>query len=256
MRQVPPKPFFALVGQGRVGRALAAYLSARQLPYRVITRSSLISQITPDQAPFSAALLAVSDSSIAEVAREFREIAGFKVPLVHFSGSVQVEGVHGFHPLFSFTTRELEPTEFEKIPFLLDPGEANLFREIFADFKNPFFELSHKRDARYHALCVLLGNLPLVIQDTCARHLEGEFGVPRDACAPFLASLLKNFETAMASNPKSLVAGPIARRDQSMTQLHLDALRGDAFLNDLYALFVKHSWPEFPAPRRSDEKHP
>jgi 2-dehydropantoate 2-reductase len=243
MRQVPlEKPFFALVGQGRVGRALAAYLSAQQLPHRVFTRDSHLSEIISSKTQVRAVLLAVSDPAIAELGKLLRESG---LPLIHFSGSVRLEGGYGFHPLYSFTERRLSPDEFARIPFLCDPGHASVFREIFPELGNPVFELKTPRDARYHALCVLLGNLPLLIQDRVARALQTDYAVPREACLPYLQSLLANF-TSASEMPTVSVAGPIARRDVQTTAGHLKSVAFDPFLNDLYSLLLKETWPEYP----------
>ncbi len=243
MRQVPlEKPFFALVGQGRVGRALAAYLSAQQLPHRVFARDSFLSEILSSKTHVRAVLLAVSDSALAGVGKMLQSS---ELPIVHFSGSVRLEGGYGFHPLYSFTERSVGPEEFAHVPFLCDPGHARVFREIFPELGNPVYELKTPRDARYHALCVLLGNLPLLIQDRAARSLHSDYAVPREACLPFLQSLLANFASArqMQSVP---VAGPIARRDALTTAAHLNAVGSDPFLQALYSLLLEETWPEYP----------
>ncbi|MEO5667710.1 MAG: DUF2520 domain-containing protein [Bdellovibrionota bacterium] len=227
-----------------MGRAFAAYLDARQLPYRVITRDSLISEITASDVRFTAVLLAISDGSLNTVATLLSDCC---VPLVYFSGSAQVPNALAFHPLYSFTNRSISLEDFEKIPFICDPGNGNKFTEIFAGFSNPVFEMDRARDARYHALCVMLGNLPLLIQDRAARTLERDFGLPREACLPFLDSLLKNF--SVATSQTSLVAGPVARKDAATTALHLSALEGDSFLGALYRLLVEDAWPEYPLVR-------
>jgi len=249
MRQVPlTKPFFALLGQGRVGRALAAYLSARNLSYQTLPRQRALDEILSPRAPFSAVLLAVSDSAIPELVSS---LGACPVPIVHFSGSVRVEGARAFHPLYSFTDRALSVAEFETIPFIADPGSAAHFSDIFPAFVNPVIEMSRARDARYHALCVLLGNLPLLIQDRAARALERDYGLPRKACVPFLESLVSNFSASTAtSSPDSLVAGPVARRDVETTAAHLDAVADDPLMGALYRLLVEDRWPEYPTERK------
>jgi hypothetical protein len=251
MRQVPfEKPFFALVGQGRVGRALAAYLSAQQLPHRVFARDTYLSEILSSKADLRAVLLAVSDPALPELCKSLRETG---LPLIHFSGSARLEEAYGFHPLYSFTDRVVSPGEFANIPFLCDPGHARVFHEIFPELLNPVFELKTARDARYHALCVLLGNLPLLIQDRAARTLETDYSVPREACLPYLRSLLTNFANASQTQGVS-VAGPIARRDVETTRAHLASVTNDPLLGALYKLLLETTWPDNPLD--SKEVHP
>jgi hypothetical protein len=238
---------------------LAAYLKARELPHRVFARNSYFRDISDSAAEIRAVLLAVSDPAIAGLAEELSRIAALKSPLVHFSASAQTPKALGFHPLASFNGREISREDFEKIPFIADPGEKARFKEIFAEFVNPVVELDRARDARYHALCVLLGNIPLVVQDAAARALQKDFGLPRESCLPLLESLLSNFARAPAKTPAgddrrreahleaetlALVAGPVARRDSATTLKHLAAVEKDLFLSAAYRLFVGHAWPE------------
>ncbi len=248
MRQVPSKSIFALVGQGRVGRAWAAYLKARQLPFRVYTRASLLTRLQEDAPSLRAILLAVSDPNLESLVKDLHE-AHIPGPYVHFSGSRQPQGAWGFHPLFSFTDRNLKTEEFETIPFLCNPGEAAAFRDIFPELPNPVHELSRPRDSRYHALCVLLGNLPLLIQDQVARALGKDFGLPRNHMTPFLESLLKNFAEGEFAPSSTLVAGPVARKDRASVEAHLNALRSEPPLQSLYETLIAWGWPEFHSPQ-------
>jgi predicted short-subunit dehydrogenase-like oxidoreductase (DUF2520 family) len=255
MGQVPQKPIFALVGQGRVGRAFAAYLKARQLPFIVLERKEIFSLAPSEASSLRAVLLAISDPSIAEIANKLNKIY-LETPLVHFSGSIRSDAAIGFHPLYYFTNRTLSVEEFEMIPFVSDPGGAGVFRQLFCEFQNPVVEVTRDKDAFYHALCVLLGNLPLLIQDRSARLLSQHYGLPPEACIPFLQSLLKNFAESAKMPASSLVAGPVARRDELSTQAHLKAVSTDPFLSSLYRILVQREWPEFPLDQGEPlEKH-
>ena len=248
-------PFYGLVGYGRVGRALAAYLETRQIPFRLFRRSSpiiqnsqskliseIVTSLSGDSKP-KVLLLALSDPSLMSFVEELKETCSHRSvvcpELIHFSGSVQIEGVNGFHPLYSFTDRALSVEEFESIPFNVDPNTRDAFRKLLPSFRNPVCEMSHRKGALYHALCVSLGNLPQYVQNSSLKLMKEDFELPPEALLPFLRSLLRNLEEAASqpSNnpPQELISGPIARKDSKTIARHLEVLaQTSPLLHDLY----------------------
>lgn len=236
---------YALVGFGRVGRALAAYLESRKIPFRLFGRSSPIdrNQLLEIKTHCKAILLAVSDPSIPALVEQIRTFDS-EIPLVHFSGSVQAPGAFGFHPLYSFSERVLGQEEFESIPFNVDPQTESAFRAIFPDFKNPVFEMARPKDALYHALCVSLGNLPQYIQNTSLKQLQENFQLPAESLLPFLKALLKNLEESLspANSQKNneIISGPIARKDTHTLKRHLEVLENASpMLHQVYKDIAK-----------------
>lgn len=147
-----------------------------------------------------------------------------------------MDGTHGFHPLYSFTHRDLSQAEFESIPFNVDPMQEKTFRDLLPELKNPVFEMSLARGALYHALCVSLGNLPQYIQNTSLQFMKQDFGLPPEALIPFLKSLLRNLE----ENSPELVSGPIARKDQITIEKHLTALSEKSpLLHEVYQTLAR-----------------
>lgn len=227
-------PLYGIVGLGRVGRAFATHFHRLQISFVIFQRQSpdetidmfvskILSSWVRDPAP-SKLLLTLSDPALKPFVEELQRQCRLKriscPRLLHFSGSVQIEGTYGFHPLYSFTHRDLSQSEFESIPFNVDPLQGKAFRELLPELKNPVFEMSQSKNALYHALCVSLGNLPQYIQNTSLQFIKKDFGLPTEALLPFLKSLLRNLE----ENSSELVSGPIARKDQFTIDKHLSAL--------------------------------
>jgi hypothetical protein len=244
MRQLPnnlgQKASFAILGRGRVGRAWAAYLETKGHCVQVFTRDDLYPKLATPliQTHFKAIFLAVSDTSLPEVSSLLID-AGIKAPLLHFSGSLSLWGTLALHPLYSFTEREISFEEMEEIPLIVNPSEGDRAQALLTGFKNPIIELKQSKDALYHALCVCVGNIPANIQAHSLQLLEEDFGLPLEAVAPFLVSLILN----LGESEKS--AGPLARRDLFTLKKHLEALDTKSdYLKTAYQEMIRDSWPE------------
>src|SRR5665213_382552 len=104
---------YALLGSGRVARHFSYYLKTLNLPVLLWSRNgSPEFNSFPDSDPnirlrntlalSSHVLFAVRDESVAELALPWKDSGR---ALVHFSGALQIPGVHAAHPLMTFSAK-------------------------------------------------------------------------------------------------------------------------------------------------------
>lgn len=235
---------YYIIGNGRLGRQLQQYFNFLDIPFKLLSRNDLnstgLKNLKVENNTHPTILLAVSDPEIEAVCRHIRNHSIAR--MLHFSASVQTEYAEGFHPLYSFNNRDLSLEELKAIPFIVDLGKSELFRILLPFSENPVFELDKNKSSEYHALAVLLGNLPITLSHISAQALEKNCGLPREAMIPFLESLLENFKN---TDQGPVASGPIGRKDTKTLTAHLEALASDKFLQDTYKLFIQKEWPEY-----------
>lgn len=253
---------YFLVGHGCLGQALLANLLPHTNPAQ-IDRSdlaskselqSLISSKISEDHKDLFFLLAVSDPAIESVAQQIIESldpgdASINVHFVYFSASKKLKlpsselklSLSCFHPLYSFTGREISEKEWARVPFIYDSRNSISFRSAFAFWDNETFQLSQDRGPLYHALAVTGGNLPFNLIDKAAKQLSRDFNLPKKAVVPFLHSLLKNFE----SSEGPVATGPLGRQDAETLNEHLNAIKDSAILHTLYTKTIEEHWPDY-----------
>jgi len=93
------EPTYGLIGRGRVATHMARYLELEKLPFATWHRG----MPSPPEAALTSAdtiLLAVNDRAILPFIEHHPRLRDR--PIVHFSGSMVVDGAHGLHPLMTF----------------------------------------------------------------------------------------------------------------------------------------------------------
>lgn len=216
-----------LVGNGRLSRHLQRYFRLLGIPFRVWTRKS--------EQPFNRALrgcshvlLAIRDDAIQTFVEEH---SLQDKTVVHFSGSLHVQGAWGAHPLMTFAQKAYTFEEYQRIHFVLD-SQAPPLGQLLPGLPNPWHRLSEEQKGLYHALCVLGGNYTQMLWQHVFTRLE-EIGIPREAAYPYLRQVAGNLEQEDAP-----LTGPLVRGDQGTIARNVAALQGDAF-QDVYLSFVK-----------------
>jgi predicted short-subunit dehydrogenase-like oxidoreductase (DUF2520 family) len=220
---------YLIVGSGRAATHFKNYLALKGIPYCDWNRKEhKEAEFQKCLARASTVLLLIKDSAI----EEFRDqnLAQFKGAVVHFSGSLSVEGIESFHPLMTFGPELYDLGFYEKIFFACSFGKR--FRELFPKLVNPVFEIKKEDRAFYHALCVMSGNFPQILRHDCLSEFN-KLGVPSGAVALYWQ---KNFENFMA-NPDQSLTGPLVRGDEKTIQRNIEAL--PQRLKALYVAFVE-----------------
>jgi predicted short-subunit dehydrogenase-like oxidoreductase (DUF2520 family) len=157
--------------------------------------------------------------------------------VIHFSGALEVPGLHGAHPLMTFGHDLYSNDFYARIPFVVT-GRTSL-QDFLPDFPNPSFQILPEQKPYYHALCVLGGNFTTLLQQ---RMLQGfaELGLPTSAAQPYIDKITKNVFAA----PAAALTGPLARKDFLTIRKNLKSLAGDPYAR-IYEAFVSLVFPEY-----------
>jgi predicted short-subunit dehydrogenase-like oxidoreductase (DUF2520 family) len=227
----------AILGAGKVGRALARALRARRIAVRLVPlRRSARARFDED-----VVLLAVRDPDIPRVARSLAR--GGRVSrataVLHLAGAVgpealeplrgRVAGVGQAHPMLSFASTRFSP-DFSGAHLLLRGDAVAVARGRIVARRLGFSPRSWPKVdlALYHAAAGLVANGAAALAAAGARLLE-RAGAPADdapqVLAPLLASVAGNVQHL--GFPQSLT-GPIRRGDARAVAAHLERLEARA----------------------------
>jgi predicted short-subunit dehydrogenase-like oxidoreductase (DUF2520 family) len=237
-------PAIAVLGPGRLGRALAAALTARG--YRVRLASSRVVQEAQDAVDASdIVFITVPDGAIGGVAAVIDWRPGHAV--VHCSGARSLEVltvpeqsgalIGCLHPLQSFPAdADPDTTRFEGITCGIEgaPPLDAILASIAADLGARTVRLEGFDRALYHAAAVLISNNAVALAAAATRAWTLA-GLPESAARQALAPLLLGAAANIAAHPLvEALTGPIARGDIGTIERHLAALERDPDLHALY----------------------
>lgn len=232
-----------IFGTGRVGTSIAHY--ARHLGLGV----DAIDRRTAEESRQSVlALIAEADVVAAAIPDDF--LAGWfaewrpdieDLPAIHFSGARIIEGMRGYHPLYSFPKTPLAPAVMAEIAIARETG-APPFSTIFKGARNPEFEIRPEDRAFYHALAVLSGNFAAHLWNETAKAMAARLRIaPEAAMGAYIAGVVDRFR----ESPFDSLTGPVARKDAATVRANLAALEAEPALLALYQAFLKSAWPGF-----------
>ncbi|MDZ7628236.1 MAG: DUF2520 domain-containing protein [Parvularculaceae bacterium] len=170
-------------------------------------------------------------------------------PAMHFSGARVLDGLPGYHPLYSFPAAPLDPPIFGKIAIARAPG-AKAFADIVPGAANPEFVVKDEDRAFYHALAVVSGNFAAHLWNETARAFSDRLGPGGgEVLGAYFNSVVARFQ----ESPVSSLTGPVARRDTATVEANLKALDHAPRLKALYSAFLESAWPER-GPERGPEQ--
>lgn len=218
-----------LIGQGRLGKHLAVYFEQARIPFQTWNRKLQSQEILKerlDQA--SHILLAISDMEIEKFHKEHSPDYKNKV-WVHFSGSLEVPGVHSLHPLMTFGPRLYPLEKYQSIPFITT-SPLHL-QELIPGLKNQVHLIEPEFKSKYHALCVLSGNFTTILWQKFIHELQQQ-KLDGDLARLFAEQTIHN----VFDFPETALTGPLARQDDQVQKLNLKALEGDRFA-EVYRAF-------------------
>ncbi len=247
-------PSIAIVGPGRLGRALALALDDAGYAIReVITRNNpaslrrarrlsrlLGAEARPvERAAFDARViwLCVPDQEIARAVRDLKGRTNWKRKIVfHSSGALSSEelaslrrrgaAVASVHPLMTFVAGALPA--LRGVPFAIE-GDASAVRvagKIVRDLGGESFSIRAKDKPLYHAWATFACPL-LVAALATAEQVASTAGVPasvaRRRMLPIIRQTVANYATL---GPARAFSGPLVRGDTATVRAHLAALKG------------------------------
>jgi predicted short-subunit dehydrogenase-like oxidoreductase (DUF2520 family) len=247
------KPSFAIVGCGRVGTALAIFLtragyravgfasksisSAKRIANRVGSDrfSNVPWEITPAA---DIVFITTPDSAIPDTCNKISQHMGFaeNAVVMHCSGALASSVLSGakdcgawigsMHPLQSFASADYETNPFQDIVVSIEGEERTLefARKISADLGGRGIEILTEAKTLYHASAVVASNFLVTLLDLAIR-LIGEAGVDRqdafNLLKPLIEGTLSNIEKIGA---RDALTGPIVRGDVKTVEKHIEEI--------------------------------
>lgn len=225
------QPLYGIVGDGKVARHFAHYFTLKEIPFVSWSRKKTDpSGQTPSDALHSCThvLLLIKDSAIEEWAQAHQELLSQK-SVIHFSGALITPLAWGTHPLMSFGPELYALSDYERIPFICEASETKDFKTEFPELSNEAYSIPAEQKPLYHSLCVLGGNLSVLLWQKAFHDFRSRLDLPEKVLHPYLRQITRN----LVNDSQNALTGPIAREDIQTLRKNLDALGGDAYANVL-----------------------
>jgi predicted short-subunit dehydrogenase-like oxidoreductase (DUF2520 family) len=276
------KPRIAIVGPGRLGRALA--LELKRVGYtisEIVSRSSAASKrkagdlarrvkahsSTSDRARLDADLVwfCVPDREIAASARQLASVVDWtKKIALHSSGALASDelkslrqrgaGIASVHPLMTFVTGSMP--SLNGVPFAMegDAAAVRSARQIVRALGGDAFTIRKQHKAAYHAWGAFASPL-LVAMLVTAEQLARKAGLSaveaRKKMLPIVRQTIANYGALGAAGAFS---GPIVRGDAEIVRKHLQVLRKLPEATDVYLALARAALRYLPARNRGELK--
>jgi len=277
---VKEKPTIAIVGPGRLGKALAVALkraghriteiiaperAPSQHAARELARLVNAEAITPALAVLDAKViwLSVPDREIARVANELAARVSWKGKIaVHASGALGSEevdvlrqggaAVASAHPFMTFVSRSVP--SLEGVPFAMEGDRIamGVVRRLVLAMGAVPYRIRREHKAMYHAwgafTSPLLVSL-LVTAEQAAESIGFSRTLARKWAVPIVRQTVTNYERLGAEDAFS---GPIIRGDVAVVRKHLLALKGNSEALAVYVALARAAMKALPAGNRKE----
>jgi predicted short-subunit dehydrogenase-like oxidoreductase (DUF2520 family) len=276
------KPLIAIVGAGRLGKALAEELTragysiaeivsrnaaaskrkARDLARKVGARSS-----TNDNAQLDADLVwfCVPDRQIAQASLQLASIVDWKRKIaLHSSGALASDelsalrlrgaAVASVHPMMTFVSGSVP--SLKGVPFAVE-GDAPAVltaRQIVRKLGGETFNIRKQHKPAYHAWGGFTSPLlvaALVTGERLARIAGQSTAEARQKMLPIVRQTIANYE---ALGPAGAFSGPIVRGDVEIVRKHLEVLQKVPEARDAYRALARAALKYLPARNRAKLK--
>ncbi len=276
------KPSVAIVGPGRLGRALA--LELKRAGYNIseiVSRNTAASKrkarglarkvdahvSTSDSARLGADLVwfCVPDREIAAASHQLASAVVWKKKIaIHSSGALASDElkelrrrgavVASVHPLMTFVRGSIP--SLKGVPFAVegDATAVRVARRIARDLGGEAFTLSKRHKAAYHAWGAFTSPLlvaTLVTGEQLARAAGLSAVEARKKMLPIVRQTIANYE---AIGPAGAFSGPIVRGDAETVRKHLQVLRKVPEARDVYRALARTALRYLPVRNRAQLK--
>lgn len=276
------KPRIAIVGPGRLGRALALELKRAQYTIsEIVSGSSAASKrkagdlarrvkahaSTSDRARLDADLVwfCVPDREIASSSRQLASVVDWRKKIAfHSSGALASDElkslrqggavVASVHPLMTFVTGSMP--SLRGVPFAMegDAAAVRSARQIVRALGGEAFTIRKQYKAAYHAWGAFASPL-LVAMLVTAEQLARKAGLSavgaRKKMLPIVRQTIANYGALGAAGAFS---GPIVRGDAEIVRKHLQVLRKLPEATDVYLALARAALRYLPARNRGELK--
>jgi predicted short-subunit dehydrogenase-like oxidoreductase (DUF2520 family) len=259
------KPRIAIVGQGRLGTALAVEL--RRAGYRIseiISGKSSASRrkaralaklvhsraaVAGDRLDADLLWFCVPDREIARAAHQL-EASGWRGKIaLHPSGALTSDelqvlrgrgaSVASAHPLMTFVRGSVP--SLEGVPFALegDPAAVRAARRIVRDLDAEPFPISKKRKMAYHAWGAFTSPLLIALLVTGEKVADAAGLSTAEARRKMLPILRQTLANYARLGPAGAFSGPIVRGDAQVVQRHLRELAKISTAREVYVALAR-----------------
>ncbi len=235
MGQVPK---YTILGDGRVARHFSHYFDLLEIPYQIWARKTHTESELQELVSASEIIFILFKDEAIEPFVRAHSFLKEKI-LIHFSGSLVIEGVQGIHPLMSFAEGLYSLAEYQRIPFVVEKGNLS-FSDIFPTLKNASYKIEKEQKALYHAYSVMAGNFSALLWKTMFEEFETKLDLPREMIFPYLDQITKNLK----HDASKALTGPLIRKEKKVVQKHLELLNVSSE-REIYQAFVKAYFPEY-----------
>lgn len=201
-------------------------------------------------------ILAVRDQVIADVATMLlgTGMIGKRHVLLHCAGAASAEellghvadkvaGVGTLHPLQAIADGKLAMRHLKGSVFGVEGNEVGRAAagKLVAAIGGIVLGLDSKQMAAYHAAAALASNYVVAALDAAAAVL-GQAGIPTDKAAQALVPLARGaLDNVEARGTVAGLTGPVRRGDAATVQRHLEALREQPELAEIYRALARRA---------------
>jgi predicted short-subunit dehydrogenase-like oxidoreductase (DUF2520 family) len=180
-------------------------------------------------------IIAVNDQAIRKIALEMKLNDQL---LLHTSGSTGLSALEGastkigvFYPLQTFS--KIKSIDFRQIPIIIEanvPEVLAIIRAIADRLSEKVIELNSEQRKTLHVGAVFACNFTNHLFGLAQELLE-EKGLDYELLKPLIEETLNKIEM---NSPVSVQTGPAIREDQATIQAHLELLKHNPDLSELY----------------------
>lgn len=201
-------------------------------------------------------IVAVSDAAIAEVANMLlgTGLVNRRHVMLHCSGAFaagevfeglagRVGGVGTLHPLSAIADAKAAMRTLKGTVFGVEGDERGTMMagKLASAIGGIVLPLSRAQMAAYHAAAAIASNYVVAALDAAAQVIASTGMKPADATAALLPLAQGALRNVVAQGTTFALTGPVRRGDAATVQRHLEALRGQPQLAEVYRVLARHA---------------
>ena len=235
MKQVPTtQTQYLIVGDGRIARHFAEYLSLLDISFAKWSRSTHnLDDFKEKVALSSHILLLITDDAISSFYKKHCDLFQDKT-VIHFSGALQLKDTIDLHPVMTFNQETYSKETYLSIGFVTSYEDFNRDKH-FPQIPNKIYTIKSEDKPLYHAHCVMAGNFTYLLWTQLQSQFK-KWNLPQELYLPYLEQTVRNLSKNNSSTDS--LTGPLARKDRKTIEKNLQSLSGNPY-QPIYQSFVQ-----------------